>query len=102
MERRIIRRKIPRILFWLLIIYTACVSTVVLAIQFGLIQLPPRQLEAAGGEPAQKNTQPVIGELAFAEQFAREYLFWTQGKRGIQGRAVEALLETEYGCARGA
>jgi hypothetical protein len=80
MERPIIRRKIPRILFWLLIIYTACVSTVVLAIQFGLIQLPPRQLEAAGGEPAQKNTQPVIGELAFAEQFAREYLFWTQGK----------------------
>jgi len=90
MERPIIRRKIPRILFWLLIIYTACVSTVVLAIQFGLIQLPPRQSEAAEA-PAQKNTEPVIGELAFAEQFVREYLFWTQGKEESRAERLKSF-----------
>lgn len=78
MERPIIRRKIPRILFWLLIIYTALTATAVLAIQFGLIQLPPRNQET-GEQPPRENGKMMISELAFAEQFVREYLFWTQG-----------------------
>ncbi len=78
MERPIVRRKIPRILFWLLIIYTALTTTAVLAIQFGLIQLPPRNLDTAEQTP-QKSEKMMISQLAFAEQFVREYLFWTQG-----------------------
>ena len=101
MERPIIRRKIPRILFWLLIIYTACVSTVVLAIQFGLIQLPPRQLEAAGENLHKKHTACHRG-TCFCGTIRQRISFLDARKRGIQGRAVEALLETEYGCARGA
>ncbi|MBA4603775.1 conjugal transfer protein [Thermoactinomyces mirandus] len=78
MERPIVRRKIPRILFWLLIIYTALSTTAVLAIQFGLIQMPSRNLETAEQAPRESD-RVMISELAFAEQFVREYLFWTQG-----------------------
>lgn len=90
MERPIVRRKIPRILFWLLIIYTALTTTAVLAIQFGLIKLPPRNLETVEQTP-RESEKMMISELAFAEQFVREYLFWTQGNEDSRAARLKSF-----------
>ncbi|MBA4493650.1 conjugal transfer protein [Paenactinomyces guangxiensis] len=79
MERSTISRKIARIGFWGLIIYTALSTTVVWAIQLGFIPVPPRSVVVAGQSEKQA-AAPALSETAFAEQFVREYLFWTQGK----------------------
>jgi hypothetical protein len=79
MEKRMIHRKLARVAFWLVILYTAASTTVVWAIQFGWIPVP-RTVTASGSRTEQKAPEARPGLEAFAEQFVREYLFWTQGK----------------------
>lgn len=79
MERSTFRRRILRIGFWGLILYTALSTTLVWAIQLGMIPIPPRPTVIAE-QPEQKTAVPALSETAFAEQFVREYLLWTQGK----------------------
>lgn len=74
MERTPFRRKIMRIGFWVLILYTAFISTVVVAIQIGFIPMPRSSYVQADEKSASTS------ETAFAQEFAREYLFWTAGK----------------------
>ncbi|MBA4542152.1 MULTISPECIES: conjugal transfer protein [Thermoactinomyces] len=80
MERPIIRRKVLRFLFWALLLYTALSTTVVWAIQFGFIAVPPRAAVVAGPAKNTSSAAPSLSEVAFSEQFAREYLLWTHGK----------------------
>lgn len=71
-------QKIVRILFWLLLIYLAISTSLVWAIQLGLI---PQTIRTMAEEP--KTTQAVaadkyFGETSFAEQFVREYYSWNK------------------------
>lgn len=93
MERSTLRRKLTRVSFWLIIIYTAVSTTIVWSIQFGLIRLPPRTLDAA--EQSEKNeVAPTYSEVAFAEQFVREYLFWTQGKEESRAERLKPFWKS--------
>jgi hypothetical protein len=79
MERPLFHRRLIRVGFWLLIIYTALSTTLVWAIQLGFVPVSPRQ--TASADPAKMQESGVdLSRTAFAEEFAREYLFWTQGK----------------------
>ncbi len=71
-------QKIIRTLFWLLLIYLAISTSLVWAIQLGLI---PQTIRTMAEEP--KNPQAVTaekhyGESSFAEQFVREYYSWAK------------------------
>jgi len=90
MERSTLRRKLTRVGFWLIIIYTAISTTIVWAIQFGLIRIPPRTLEAAE-QGEKKAVTREFSEVAFTEQFVREYLFWTQGKEESRAERLKSF-----------
>lgn len=96
MERSSFRRKLARFLFWALILYTAFTTTVVLAIQFRLIPTPPRLVS----EAEEKNVEPPsstasLSEAAFAEQFVREYLFWTQGLEESRAERLKSFWKPQ-------
>lgn len=78
MERSPFRRKLLKIIFWGIILYTAFTSTIVLAIQFRIIPVPTKS-EMAISRKIDQPPAPTLSEEAFAKRFAREYLFWTQG-----------------------
>ncbi|SEN55229.1 conjugal transfer protein [Lihuaxuella thermophila] len=78
MERSTIRRRVLRIGFWGLILYTALSTTLVWAIQLGMIPIPERP-KVVAEQPEQKTEGSALSETAFTEQFVREYLLWTQG-----------------------
>lgn len=93
MERSTLRRKLMRISFWLIIIYTAISTTIVWTIQFGFVQLPPRTLDAAEQKEKEENV-PTYSEIAFAEQFVREYLFWTQGREDSRAERLKPFWKS--------
>jgi Conjugative transposon protein TcpC len=92
MERPMIRRTFIRFLFWALILYTAVSATAVLGVQFGLIPVPPRKIAAADNQAAQKGLVAHFSERAFAEQFVREYFFWTKGKESSRAERLNPFL----------
>ncbi|RAL27037.1 conjugal transfer protein [Thermoflavimicrobium daqui] len=69
-------QKIIRVLFWLLIIYIALSTSLVWAVQLGLIPQRIRTIE----EPIKPNQAEAaslnFGETTFAEQFTKEYYTW--------------------------
>jgi hypothetical protein len=89
MERPMIRRKVLRFLFWALLLYTALSTTVVWAIQFGFISVPPRAASVAGPVKNTNAAAPPLSEIAFSEQFTREYLFWTHGKEEARAERLK-------------
>ncbi|TCS96961.1 conjugal transfer protein [Hazenella coriacea] len=78
MERSPFRRKLLKIVFWGIILYTALTSSIVLAIQFHIIPVP-KQPEISAAPQEKQTSSEAIKERAFVERFVREYLFWTQG-----------------------
>ncbi len=90
MERSTFRRRILRIGFWVLILYTAVSTTLVWAIQLGMIPVPPRPTVTAE-QPERKTDSPSLSETAFAEQFVREYLLWTQGMEESRAERLKAF-----------
>ncbi len=85
------KQKVARFLFWALIIYTALSSTIAWSIQFGLIKVEPRRVEAI--EPRSKPSNNLT-VLAFAEQFTREYFLWTAGKEDSRKERLQPFLIT--------
>ena len=71
-----------------LLIYTALSSTIAWSIQFGLIPVEPRRVEATD---EQKAPTTDTRELAFAEQFTKEYFFWTIGKEDSRTTAATTI-----------
>ncbi|WP_164491600.1 conjugal transfer protein [Staphylospora marina] len=80
MEKRMIHRKLVRAVFWLIILYTAATATAVLAIQFGLLKVPETATLANAQSGKDPEEHMPVSLAAFAEQFTKEYLFWTAGK----------------------
>jgi hypothetical protein len=89
MERPMIRRKVLRFFFWVLILYTAISTTIVWSIQLGFIPVSPRAAISAGTAKAKATSYPNLSEIAFAEQFTREYLFWTRGKEASRAERLQ-------------
>lgn len=86
---RLNKQRLARFLFWTLLIYTALSSTIAWSIQFGFIPVEPRHVDAI---EAQKFTTNDPKELAFAEQFTREYFLWTQGKEDSRKERLQPFL----------
>lgn len=88
------RRKLFRVLFWAVLIYTALSTTVVWAIQFGLIPTFWKDVQASTEQPDAKPTQLNWSEGSFAERFTREYLWWTVGKEDSRKERLKPYLAT--------
>lgn len=86
---RLSKQRMTRFLFWGLLIYTALSSTIAWSIQFGLIPVEPRKVQATD---EQKIPTTDTRELAFAEQFTKEYFFWTQGKEDSRKQRLQPFL----------
>jgi hypothetical protein len=86
---RLSKQRMARFLFWALLIYTALSSTIAWSIQFGLIPVEPRRVQTLA---EQKSPTNDIKELAFVEQFTREYFFWTQGKEASRKERLQPFL----------
>ncbi|MBD1370833.1 conjugal transfer protein [Hazenella sp. IB182357] len=84
------KQKGMRFLFWGVILYTALSTTVVWLLQFQLIPSPsssnPVQAEQQEQKPAIN-----VSETAFAEQFTREYLFWTRGNEEARAERLKSF-----------
>jgi hypothetical protein len=86
---RLNKQRMTRTLFWGLLIYTALSSTIAWSIQFGLINIEPRRVQATD---EQKKPPNDTRELAFAEQFTKEYFFWTIGKEDSRKQRLQPFL----------
>jgi hypothetical protein len=89
MERVTFRLKMIRCGFWGLMIYIALSSTVAIALQFGLIPAAKPPVMHAQAEPMKSLVASHVSEVAFAEQFVREYLFWTKGKEELRAARLK-------------
>jgi hypothetical protein len=87
--KRLSKQRMTRTLFWGLLIYTALSSTIAWSIQFGLIPIEPRRVQATDEQKAPVNNTK---ELAFAEQFTKEYFFWTLGKEESRKQRLQSFL----------
>ena len=86
---RLSKQRMTRILFWGLLIYTALSSTIAWSIQFGIIPVEQRRVQAI---EEQKAPVDETQELAFAEQFTKEYFFWTLGKEDSRKQRLQPFL----------
>jgi hypothetical protein len=87
--KRLSKQRMTRTLFWGLLIYTALSSTIAWSIQFGLIPVEPRRVQATDEQKAPVNDTK---ELAFAEQFTKEYFLWTIGKEESRKQRLQSFL----------
>jgi hypothetical protein len=74
------RLRVVQVGFWILMIYIAFSSTGAIVLQLGWISPPSRAIPSVQAEAARQLPGASVSEMAFAEQFVREYFFWTQGK----------------------
>lgn len=86
---RLNKQRMMRTLFWGLLIYTALSSTIAWSIQFGLIPVKPRTTPVT---EQQKKPAVDTRELAFAEQFTKEYFLWTVGKEESRKQRLQTFL----------
>lgn len=89
MERSTLKKKLMRAFFWFILTYTAISSTVVWVIQLGFIPKSPRQILLYDQQQGQEAT---MSETSFAEQFAREYFFWTSGKGVSRSERLKGFM----------
>lgn len=77
MERLLIKQKVMRVCFWALLIYTALSSSMVWAIQLGVVKVDNRSISF-------NELDMREAAATFAKQFTREYFFWTQGQAELR------------------
>jgi hypothetical protein len=89
MKRVTFRLKMIRFGFWVLMIYIACSSTIAIALQFGVIPTSSHLVTPAQAESVKPRVSSHVSEIAFAEQFVREYFFWTCGKEELRAARLK-------------
>ncbi|WP_044641021.1 conjugal transfer protein [Risungbinella massiliensis] len=86
------KRKLFRILFWTLLSYTALSTTIVWAIQLGLIPTFLKQTPVASQQVTNSNNPDVWSESTFAERFTREFLWWNVGSADSRKERLKDYL----------
>lgn len=89
MERVTLKKTLLRAFFWFVLTYTAVSSTIVWVIQLGFMPTSPRQVFSFN-PPETQNT--MLSEVSFAEQYAREYFFWTSGKEATRVERLKGFM----------
>lgn len=89
MERVTLKRTLLRAFFWFVLTYTAISSTIVWVIQLGLVPASPRHVFSFHSPQTPESS---LRESSFAEQFAREYFFWTDGKEASREERLSGFI----------
>lgn len=85
------KRKLFRVLFWGVLLYTAFSTTIVLAIQFGLIPTFRKTIQADDPKPS-PSYQASLSEGAYAQLFTKEFLWWNVGKEEVRKERLKGFL----------
>lgn len=92
MERVTLKKTILRAFFWFVLTYTAISSTIVWVIQLGFMPASPRQVFSFHPQETERSS---FSEASFAEQFAREYFFWTNGKEVTREERLKGFMASQ-------
>lgn len=86
------KRKLFRILFWTLLSYTALSTTIVWAIQFGIIPTFWKEKPVSSQQVTNSSDPDVWSESSFAERFTREFLWWNVGSADSRKERLKDYL----------